>query len=901
MKKTSFFSSYGRRLLLCFTILAAAVFLSACSGSGERVSDIKSVTYSAENAEISVEATLDSADVREFRGETVYLIEVPANSDVSHISTLIPIAQQKAAAEMTFSFAPKDSARTRLYSGFVLAVFDRTQGYIPLCDVKYLDNPESLAQNKKKYPEFSSIKGLSLVSLSDGVALGVKHTVIRIPIEEYILPEAGENSLSFIFDGTPYYFSSQKIGELDYKIKNLTGAGIEIFLEFTLNQSREALPSAMSELVSKSTVLSNEAAADANSFSISVSSGNGYRYMAALFELFAERYTRADEKYGFAASYIIGNGVNSEEDDPKTLSERTAEYSKLLRIASTALRSKYAEGRIFVSLDHLWKFSEGEAGAGAENQGGDIPNIPTPLKTTFCASEFLKALDNATGGDLEYGVALMPTEAENVRDDTTDTVAGQSERAHFLTFENLSDARALMGEDRELILYNYQLSSEDERDMASSYAYAYLKAVEAGASAFIYNGQWDMTTGNGKSGLWSLGEDGGASEKRAVYQVFASIDSLDATLPAFVEERLGNKWTALYEKYGKKIKSASYSSGKASTIKDEDDKALKKAEEILVFDFSSGQSFDFFPSDSSQYVEIGRLGNSTALKSGLLPKYRGENVGVRSSEIPYDTLKRALQIKVVLSADSGEGNTASVTLALSQESEKGSVFHTSSAQIQASNPQTVYFDVRDAELDPDLGDVTLYVWVKNEGSRSLFYSDGIADREQLLYIESISALCKKQGLGAFAVILIIIILVAVAGFVFFTFFGKGGKGGRGSSQTFGGGRGPSSPKNRPPHGRSNVRSNGRSNAQIGQKRPQGNLRNHPYPQRPAGYVPQRGLGAGADNRSRWDSRAQTASAVPQRKGAEMNVQGRTPRPKRPGEPRPKAPNNVPPKRTPSRR
>ena len=846
MKTTSFFSTHTRRLFLCFLFLAAAVFLSACSGGGDRVSEINNVTYNAEKGEFFVKATLDSADVREFRGETVYLIEVPANSDLSFISTLIPIAQQKAAAEMSFSFSLKDGARTRLYSGFVLAVFDRINGYIPLCDVKYPSNPESLSQNTGEYPKFSSVKGLSVVSLSDAVALGVKHTVIRIPIEEYILPEA-ENALSFIFDGNPYYFNSQKISELDYKIKNLTGAEIEVFLEFTLNQPREALSGTMAELVSKSTSFQSDEQSKKDSFSISVSSGVGYRYMAALFEFFAERYTRADEKYGFAASYIIGNGANSELDDPKTLADRTEEYSKLLRIAAVALRSKYANGRVFVSLDHYESLDDA-GGAVGTDQTADMPVPPSPLKTLFGAIEFLKAL-NLVAGDLDFGVALMPAGS-----------AAEGEDASALTMDSLDKITAIIGDDCELIIYNYQLSSDNEREMALSYARAYLRAVEAGASAFIYNGQWDMTTGNEKSGLWSLGEDGGAFEKREIYDVFATIDSLDGALPSFLWTELGGKWKDLYEKYEKKIKSAAYSTGKASTIKNEDDKALKKAEETVIFDFSSGQSFDFFPSDSAQYIEIDRLGDSTALKSGLLPKYRGENVGVRKARIPFDTLKGALMIKAVLSADAGEGNTAAVTLALAQESEKGSIFHTSTAQIQASNPQTVYFDVRNAELDPSLGDVTLYIWVKNEGSRSLYYSEGIVDREQLLYIESISAFCKAGGMGVLGIVLIIILLAAVAYFAFVSFFGKGGKGGRG--------RRPSHPKNRPPQGRSNGSSG--QKREGGQRRPQGNVANRPRPQRPAGYIQKNGLGTATDKRvqANVNGRANAVPTAKKRMGAE---------------------------------
>lgn len=759
----------GRFILALAVCILAFVLLSSCSGGGgERTSEIKSVRYQKADAEITVSATLDSADVREFRGETVYLIEVPANSDVSDITTLIPVAQSKSGAEMEFSLPLKDGARTLLYSGFVLAVFDNESGYIPLCDVKYVENPASLAVNTEPYPKYSSVKGLSIVSSSDAVALGAKHTVIRIAVEDFLLTESGDGSMSYIFDGTPYYFSSERIGELDYKIKNLSGAGIEVYLEFTLGTPAGELPPTLSELASRTAP--DEGDTEEKTYDISVDTGNGYRYMAAFFEMLAERYTRTDGKYGFAGAYIIGRGVNSDADDPRTLGESVSRYAKLLRVASTALRSKYAEGKIFLSLDNVWNIPSGD-----ESSENEInPAAPVAQRESFGGAEYLTALrkELEKGGSIDYGVALIPTASDNSSSVWNDIGAEMSEKTEFLTVKNLGVARTHIGEDKELIIYDYGISSSDETAMAASYAYAYLKTVEAGATAFIYNGQWDNSTGNGESGLWRSDSEG-AYEKRAICEVFAAIDREEALMPDYVGARIGSEWNALYEKYGKDIKTETVTSGSGSTVKNEDDKALKKAEEAVLFDFSEGQSFDFFPSDSAQYVEISTYIGENVLKSGLQPKYKGENVGVRSAPIPFEKLEKLLMITAVLSADPGAGNTALVTLGLVQNGETRSVFHTSSVSVQASNRQTVYFDMRDAELDSSLGDVTLYLWVRNEGTRSPIYSGGEGE-EQLLYIESITASVKKNGNPAVLIIIIVILLLILLA-VLYILFVKNGK------------------------------------------------------------------------------------------------------------------------------
>lgn len=763
--------SCGRgRFISAFALcILAFVLLASCSGGGERTSEIKSVRYQKADAEITVSATLDSADVREFRGETVYLIEVPANSDISDITTLIPVAQSKSGAEMEFSLPLKDGARTMLYSGFVLAVFDNERGYIPLCDVRYVENPSSLAVNTEPYPKYSSIKGLSIVSSSDAVALGAKHTVIRVAVEDFLLTESGDGSMSYIFDGTPYYFSSEKLGELDYKIKNLSGAGIEIYLEFTLGTPSEELPPAIAELASRTAPSDGDDSVE-RTYDISVDTGSGYRYMAAFFEMLAERYTRTDGKYGFAGAYIIGRGVNSDADDPRTLSESALRYAKLFRIASTALRSKYAEGKILISLDNVWNIPSGDEVS--ENEIN--PAAPVAQRVSFGGAEYLTALrkELEKGGAIDYGVALIPTASDNSSSVWTDGGAESSEKTEFLTVKNLGVARTHIGEDKELIIYDYEISSSDETAMAASYAYAYLKAAEAGVTAFIYNGQWDNSTGNGESGLWRSDSEG-AYEKRAICEVFAAIDRVEALMPDYVGKRIGSEWDSLYGKYGEEIKTETVTSGSGSTVKNEEDKALKKAEEAVLFDFSGGQSFDFFPSDSAQYVEISTYIGENALKSGLQPKYKGENVGVRSAAIPFEKLENLLMITAVLSADPGAGNTALVTLGLVQNGETRSVFHTSSVSVQASNRQTVYFDMKDAELDSSLGDVTLYLWVRNEGTRSPIYSGGEGE-EQLLYIESITASVKKNGNPAVLIIIIVILLLILLA-VLYILFVKNGK------------------------------------------------------------------------------------------------------------------------------
>ncbi len=764
--------SYGKKLafILGALLILMAVF-SACSGeNSDRISEIRSVKYNKESGAISITATLDSADVREFRGETIYLMEVPPNCTAADIVTLIPVAKAKSASEMSFSVPLRDGARTSLYSGFVLAAFDHANGYIGLSDIKYIESPKALSKNNSPYPSYSSIKGLSVVSSSDAVMLGVKHTVIRVPIEEYILPDGGERTITSIFDGVSHYYNADKVNELDYKIKTLSGSGIEVFLEFTLDTPPSSLPSTLSCLSSFSGAGETN---EASHYAINVMSGDSYRHMAALFEFFADRYTREDGKYGFAASYIIGNGVNflteNNFDNDRTLSDAVSRYSRLLRLAHTALCSKYAEGRVFVSINNRWNIEKEDESI--ENGEEHDPALPISFRNEFGGAEYLTALqmEISDGGSFEYGIALMPDPSDGSSMVWSDINSKNSADTEFLTVKNLSVIRDHIGESQELMIYNYGISSVDEASMAASYAYAYLMAEKADVCAFVYNGHFDGATGNGETGLYAVGEDGTAERRREIYEVFKNIDVVGAPEPESAKLRIGAEWSELWKDMKGDVKSFCLSEKNGSTSKNEKDKKLKKAEDKMLFDFSDGRSYDFYPSDSASYVEISEYIGQRVLKCGLLPKYKGEKMGVRSAAIPYEMLDGVLQIEAVLCADGGEGNTTLVSLALLQNGKEKSVLHMSHATVQSSNRQKVYFDMRDAKISKDNGDITMFIWVESSAARSPYYS-GEEYEELELYVESLSASIYKSNSKAIIISVVVSLAIIIVGILVFLFF-----------------------------------------------------------------------------------------------------------------------------------
>ena len=790
-----------RLAVLLVLLLTLSLALASCGG-GERINEITGVSYSAKTGSLEIEATLDAKTVKEYRRDTIYLIEVPANCASDDITTLIPVSRSKPSGKLSFSLPLHDGARTRLYSGFVLAVFDRENGYVALGDVHYVDNPEALSSNNAPYPEYPSVKGLSIVSSSDALMLGAKHTVIRIPIEDYILPTGSDGARNVTFDGDSHYISSEKIEELDYKIKDLTDAGIEVALEFTLDTPPEELPTTLSVLARKKVKsgASEESAEPSKHYAISVSDGGGYRSLASLFEFFASRYTQSDGKYGFAGTFIIGHGANSEVGDPLSLSQSASNYASLLRLAHTAMLSKYAHGKVFASIDNKWTLPDSEVIVPDEDEtpaetepaetgdpsldwqkphGADV--MPTALREVFGGEEFLSVVikEADKGGEFDFGVAVMPNASDGASDIWNDAGATDTDDTPYITMKNISvlgkflaSSRMTYGDTaRELFIYDLGISAENESMMAASYAYAYGKALEVGASALIYNGHFDGETGNGETGLFACDEVGTVTGKRQIYGVFRDIDKKGKCEEVLSTLSPGGDWQETRKRIIKEANAVSGESGGMTSLSDADRKAMKKTKSTVLFDFTGGLSCDFYPSDSVLYTEMGELIDKRALKAVLAPRYLGENMGVRSETISADTFDGAKQISAVIRVDLPEGNTCRVNLALSQSSSEGSSFFMSGANVQAGNRQTVYFDVSDAEISGKLGDVRLSLWVESPIGISSYYMGSDASESEVctLLIESISLAVHKVSLVWLWIVLIIILAVAAYfGCVYFT-------------------------------------------------------------------------------------------------------------------------------------
>ncbi len=780
-------------LLISLTAMLLIAFLTSCGNKTGDTDGMTSVKYDAENGNLKFTATLTSESLKAYKGKTLYLMEIPAGQSVSDIATSVPSAQMKVKGTMEYSLPLKSGARTLLYSGFVLASYDYAKGYTPIGQVKYVSNAELLAASRFEYPEQASPKGLFAVTAAEAVKTGTKHTVIRVPIEDYIKAKGDDDTVTTVFNGNSYYLSRSELSKLDHKIKTMTDAGIEVMLRFTLDTDPYALDSGVGKLASSYTQGGTAMQGEKLHYAMAVTDPDSFERLTAFFEYVADRYTRENREYGFAGAFIIGDRVNDLEscnaDLERTLAETVDIYARVLRVACGALRSKYSEGKIYVSLNGDWTLGEtgntpptsgdtspaetsGTGAPGDENgtaQNGDVSEntaMPSAKRLRFGAKEFLSNLAATlkTGGDIPYSVCLTLDGAASADPSNN----GDGWTPDIITSDNFSIVNSFLSEtpmqwkgERRALAIIASASSSDEMQMARSYAGLYFACLDNDVGVFIYNGQWDNATENGSTGLMTSGAGGHRPEKRKIYDVYCAIDRADSVK---VLKELFPELEVTVKKYADRSKGSLHITGEADVM----EKRESRTERSPLFSFDGSSCAGFYPAYSASLTEPRGEGSEACLYASLSPLGPGDLMGVRSPELSAEKLLRGRNIKLTLSAAIPSSNTSKVTLYLSQRTENGTLSYSSEVTLQAGNRQTAYFEISKftAEMDKK-APVSLSVWCEAD-SNTAPRGDGEDTRGYSLSIYGIELTAKKP-ISPLVWIIPLAVILGAGAFVFVRF------------------------------------------------------------------------------------------------------------------------------------
>ncbi len=379
------------------------------------------------------------------------------------------------------------------------------------------------------YPTNPTLKGLQVHMVDDALKLGVGHAALNLNQGTIMRPAATDNTITYVSGGREFYFDAEYMARYDRRVKELSDHGIVVTL-ILLNSPKWDGVEVFPEL--RAALLHPAYNPEGYISAFNVVTEDGLAHYRAFVEFVAERYTRPDQQYGRACGYIIANEVNSAwvwaNAGEMPVDQYVGEYAVALRTAFGAARSKYAQARVYVSLDHLWTIS----------------HLNNPLRT-YRGRDVVELLNTACTSDcnFDWSVAYHPyPEDLNHPDFWHDKTALDSFDTPRITFKNLHILTQYFaqphllyeGRLRHIILseqgFNSDGTEQGECLQAAAYAYAYWKVEQTpGIESFILHAHVDNRDEFGLNlGIWRRDPTSDLPSKpgspKPIYDIFRDID-----------------------------------------------------------------------------------------------------------------------------------------------------------------------------------------------------------------------------------------------------------------------------------------------------------------------------------------------------------------------------------------
>lgn len=751
-------------LLIALMLTAVLSMLPVSAASQSDVSEITSITLNKKCTDITINITLEKSYAKEHKNETLYVFELMPWQSTSQLAQLEPAATVKAAETMKVTLPYINGNANRLYSKFLVAEKSADGSYVIVTSAKYIENLGLLSENSEPYPESKSKKGLQAQMISDLQLLGVRHALINVALNEYIVGENTESAVSFVYNGQTYYVSRAKLENLDHKVKSMTDSGMNVYFNIILTAPDENA----SEVVRS--FYCDGYDPNANSFALNTRSETAMKNFQAFMDYIASRYTRPDRAYGFVPNFILGFEVNSGRSwnnaGATSMQASVYSYHTAFRVAYAAMTSHYSNGRVYISLGNNFN-------SAAETPGADAdPAYDWPAKEYL--DFFASVVRNS--GDIDWGLSVNPYPSDqSMTEFWLDEYAKNEVTTPFVTMKNIGVLTEYMhgesltynGKTRNIIIGEFGVggdpSSNDSMSMqAAAYALAYYAAAQnEDIDAFIWHRHVDHAGEGLCFGLWSS-LDGNVQlplAKKTIYSVFAQIDTAKSgDVTSFVKTLVGSGAFSLFMPDNVK-----YSQFAVRTVIDAiraDESEFEKGfGERTLFDLTQGSFCKFYPTDNFKYVELSPFDGRPetilyAMASGIPTEYSG--IGTVISE--PEALKDAHYITLELMINAPE-EVAGVDLMLRLEktgdADTDTVVFDGEVLLKPNVMQTVSFKIKDFTSLTDGSADILKLWIKTPDADSPDGDYGIWLRDVVLH--------TKSGISVFGVIIsIVIALIALA-------------------------------------------------------------------------------------------------------------------------------------------
>ena len=369
------------------------------------------------------------------------------------------------------------------------------------------------------YPTASTLKGLQVKRLEDGLKLGLGHAALNMNLPCILQAQNSGDAIIYRLGDREFYFNRAYMEAMDAKIKALTNQGVVVNLIII---NRREWHGAWGDPALDSVLMHPCLHPEGVVSAFHVTNRDAFAYYQACLEFLSQRYMRPDGRYGRVCGWIIGNEVNAQwiysNAGEMELSSFVREYTLALRTAFYAVRKYYAQARVYVSLDHCW----------------NMTNEDQPLRF-YKGLEFITAMNRIIReeGDFYWCMAYHPYPQDLSRADFwNDELAWDGFDTGKITYKNIEVLPAFLaqesflcrGERRRIILSEQGVCSgrtpEEEALQADAFVLAYEKIVRIPEiDSFIYHSHIDEKQEGLYLGL--LAEDG---RRKAIYDCFAAVD-----------------------------------------------------------------------------------------------------------------------------------------------------------------------------------------------------------------------------------------------------------------------------------------------------------------------------------------------------------------------------------------
>lgn len=515
-------------------LMSALIVLGMCfiplSGS-DRKTHIVSCSLSDDGNTLTVDVTLSDEFLTVYGACGVYLFELPPYAKMANINNYSPVSELVAQSEITFTLDMTDSAPERIYNKFVIARMVDGE-YETTANIKYIDNPQVFAQNKKDYPVFDGKEGVCGGS-EDASRINAASAVIPVALNTLIV-DSIDGATKYEYGDKTYYIDKENLIALDNNVRALSENGREAVLRFILTKQDENTSQTAKKLYRYTE------ASDALYYGVDTQNDESISIYTALLTFLCERYTRDDAVYGFAGKYIMGAALNSNRVYNSIGHTMDSKYAwaivSQLHITSTALLSVYSGAKLLFPVEANF------------NHPVHDPALNANEYLDYSAKYLLDAVfESLEAGDcnVPFGIFLDATSSDGSYDFWNDEYAEDSESSPFVTVKNIHVLTDYL--KMPTLLYNgymrevavsFALSDNTAESAASALCAYYCAKANDDIGKIYFDG---VTDGTASDSLFSLDSLSDAEMKDKIKQLLGEqgyLDLVDGSMASLLVKRI---------------------------------------------------------------------------------------------------------------------------------------------------------------------------------------------------------------------------------------------------------------------------------------------------------------------------------------------------------------------------